>query len=145
MGKAKEVVEGGAVKEPEPTWEEKLRAQLIDAGVPPFIQQHKFHPTRKWASDFAWPKRHLIVEVEGATWAGGRHTSGAGFAKDCIKYNSATLMGYKVLRFTSNQIKDGSALVTILQALGMVEYDPFKTFKSAPGRALPDAVVLGNT
>jgi very-short-patch-repair endonuclease len=39
-------------------------------------------------------------------------------AADCTKYNSAVLRGWRVLRFTTEQVVSGYAIDTVLQALG---------------------------
>lgn len=80
-------------------------------------REYRFHSTRRWRFDFAWPNVKLAVEVEGATWTNGRHTRGAGYESDCEKYNTATLAGWKVLRFTSSMVKSGMAIQIIKQAL----------------------------
>lgn len=72
---------------------------------------------RKWTFDFAWPSLKLALEVEGGTWIAGRHSRGAGFARDCEKYNRATLMGWRVLRVTTEMVDDGRALRWIEEAL----------------------------
>ena len=59
----------------------------------------------------------IVVEVEGGTWAKGRHTRGKGFENDCRKYNSAALLGYRVLRFTTNMVNSGEALKVIKEVL----------------------------
>lgn len=64
---------------------------------------------KDWRFDFAWPDKKLAVEVEGGSWTGGRHTRGKGFSDDCQKYAEAVLLGWKVLRFTSDQIDSGYA------------------------------------
>ena len=76
-----------------------------------------FHPTRKWRFDFAWPFYQIALEIEGGTWVSGRHSRGAGMRADCEKYNAAVLAGWKVLRVTSDMVKDGSALNLVEQAL----------------------------
>lgn len=93
--------------------EEILAFQIKAAKLPIPEREYKFHPVRKWRSDFAWPDRLLLVEVEGGTWSGGRHTRGQGFANDCLKYNQAVIDGWRLLRFTSDQIKSGDALKII--------------------------------
>jgi very-short-patch-repair endonuclease len=77
------------------------------------------HLGRRWRFDFAWPDRWLAVEVDGGAWVpgGGRHTRGAGFAADHDKFNRAALLGWRVLRFTSRHLADGSALAEIAEAL----------------------------
>lgn len=97
---------------------ETILAQHIDlTGLPEPAREHRFHPERRWRFDFAWPHRKIAAEVEGATYANGRHTRGSGFAKDCEKYNAACLLGWRVFRFTGQQVKSGQAITTIETAL----------------------------
>lgn len=77
----------------------QLAAALKEAGVRDWVEEHRFHPTRKWRFDFAWPSHQVAVEVEGGAFSGGRHTRGMGFVADCEKYNAAVLAGWLVLRF----------------------------------------------
>jgi very-short-patch-repair endonuclease len=63
--------------------------------------EYRFHPKRLWRFDFAYPDLKIAVEFEGAIWSNGRHNRGSGFIKDCEKYNEATLMGWKILRYTT--------------------------------------------
>lgn len=85
--------------------------------------EHKFaYPKSQWRIDFADPRLKIGIEVEGGIYMGrsmkcntcgdlrskkktGRHTSGAGYEKDCEKYNAARLMGWDIMRYTSNHIK----------------------------------------
>lgn len=97
--------------------EDKLLTQIRHNKLPEPERELKFHSTRKWRIDFAWPDLMLAVEVEGGTWTGGRHTRGAGFRKDCEKYNQATLDGWTLLRFTTGMVTDGEALKTITSAI----------------------------
>lgn len=77
-----------------------------------------FAAPRRWRFDLAWPDRMLAVEVEGGIWLrGGHHTSGKGFMSDLEKYNTATLLGWRLLRVTPAMIDDGSALTLIERAL----------------------------
>lgn len=59
---------------------------------------------RRWRMDWAWPDQMIALEQEGGIWVGGRHTSGAGFAKDMEKYNTAASRGWWVFRGTPSQI-----------------------------------------
>lgn len=77
----------------------------------------RFHHKRQWKFDFAWNNRKIAVEIEGGTWTGGRHTTGDGFRKDCEKYNEAALLGWLVLRFTTDQVRSGYAIETTRRAL----------------------------
>jgi hypothetical protein len=81
----------------------QLRASGYDKGME---TQYRFHPKRKWTFDFAWPDKMVALEVEGAIWVRGRHTSGTGFTNDCEKYNTATIMGWRVIRVVADWIVD---------------------------------------
>lgn len=94
--------------------ERTLAFQLKAAGIKGWEQDARFHPERKWRGDFVWKgDAKLIVECEGGIFSGGRHVRGAAFEKDAEKYNAAALMGYSVLRFGPNAIKEGEALDVI--------------------------------
>jgi len=62
------------------------------------IKEHLFHPVRKWRFDYALPEYKIAIEVEGGVWTEGRHTRPKGFINDMEKYNTATVMGWQVLR-----------------------------------------------
>lgn len=71
--------------------------------VPMPETQYRFHPTRKWRFDFAWPAERVAVEIHGGTWQRGRsgHTGGAGVQRDADKARAATLLGWRLLAYTS--------------------------------------------
>lgn len=94
-----------------------MAGQISVFGLPPAVQEYRFHPARRWRFDFAWPDRKIAVEVEGGTWSGGRHTRGSGFEADCDKYNAAALDGWTVFRFTAKHIDSGEAVLIIRAAL----------------------------
>lgn len=83
-----------------------------------FEQEFKFHPKRKWRADFHLVEKRILVEVEGGIWSGGRHTRGKGYIGDMEKYNSATMMGYQVIRFSTEQVKSGLAVKQIEKMVG---------------------------
>ena len=93
--------------------EMNLCQQMIAAKLPSWKTEFKFHSTRRWRFDFAWPEIMLAVEVEGGIFVKGRHTSPMGFLADCEKYNTAVCMGWSLLRFAAPVINDGSCLETI--------------------------------
>jgi very-short-patch-repair endonuclease len=72
---------------------------------------------RKWRFDFAFPDSLVAVEIEGGTWIAGRHSRGAAFAKDCEKYNAACHGGWRVFRYTTEMVLDGTAINDMLEAL----------------------------
>jgi very-short-patch-repair endonuclease len=81
------------------------------------VPEYRFHPTRKWRFDFAWPENKRAMEVEGGVWTGGRHTRGSGFLKDCEKYNAAASLGWRVFRFTPIQVRRLEHVPVILEAI----------------------------
>ncbi|WP_180171424.1 hypothetical protein [Acinetobacter sp. YH12023] len=91
----------------------ELKALKID-----FEQEFKFHPSRKWRADFHLKGRMILVEVEGGIWSGGRHTRGKGYIGDMEKYNAATMLGYQVIRFSTEQVKSGLAIQQIEKMVG---------------------------
>jgi very-short-patch-repair endonuclease len=98
--------------------EETLIHQLALVGLPAPTREHRFHPVRRWRFDLAYPERKLAVEVEGGTWGKSRHTTGAGYEKDCEKYNAAVLAGWRVLRVTGDMVRDGRAVNLVEVAWG---------------------------
>lgn len=94
-----------------------LLAQIERLGLPTPVLEHRFLLHRRYRFDFAWPDRKLAVEVEGGTWVDGRHSRGAGFEADCEKYALAVLAGWRVIRATTGQVRNGKALKWIEAAL----------------------------
>ena len=95
--------------------EECLAVELEKVALPGWDleRDYRFHPERKWSFDFALPSQKLAVEVDGK-----RHRTCAGQRSDCDKLNTATLLGWRVLHFPSDQWRkaaDWAALV--LEAL----------------------------
>ena len=72
--------------------------------------EYRFLKKRRFRFDFAWPDRMMAVEIEGGVWSGGRHTRGKGYTRDLEKYNLATLHGWKVYRFTTQDVTSGTAI-----------------------------------
>jgi len=97
--------------------EQALALQMRGLKLPEPVREHRFDTVRRWRFDFAWPDIKLAVEVEGGVWSGGRHTRGGGFVADCDKYNAAAELGWVVLRYTSSQINDLSAIEQIKRIL----------------------------
>jgi very-short-patch-repair endonuclease len=81
------------------------------------VREYKFHNIRKWKFDFAIPSKLLAIEVEGGTWSGSRHTSGEGYLADCRKYSEAAVMGWRVIRATTEMVMSGEAIELVLRAL----------------------------
>lgn len=110
-------------------------AACADAGLQP-VRELKFalEVGRKWAFDFAWPSVNVAVEIEGLVLrftkkkrrdgttyhlpeAGGRHATIDGFKEDCRKYATAAILGWMVLRFEQEMVRNGEALKFTQQLL----------------------------
>ena len=86
-------------------------------GVPDGVPEYHFHPTRRWRFDWAWPLQRVALELEGGVWSQGRHVRGAGYERDCEKYNEAQLLGWIVIRATYGQVESGKAAEWVRRAL----------------------------
>ena len=85
------------------------------------VKEYRFHPTRKWRFDYAIPEHKIALEVEGGVWTRGRHTSPKGFLNDIEKYNTATLMGWRVFRTTPDDLYK-SATINLVKCAISREY-----------------------
>ena len=96
----------------------KIPDVMIETLLPVgWVKEHRFHPTRLWRFDYAWPTYRVALEVEGGIWTGGRHTRGKGFANDIEKYDEAVILGWRVLRITRSHFNKGRAGELIQRAL----------------------------
>jgi len=92
---------------------------LLNSLVKGWVAEYKFHPTRRWRADFANPTLKIIIEIEGGVFKGigGGHNRGAGYRKDLEKYNAATILGYRLLRYLPEQMKSGKFVTDLMQIL----------------------------
>jgi very-short-patch-repair endonuclease len=119
---------------PEDLLDEQLRL-LAPLGFPKHVRQLMFAKQeigRQWKFDFAWPEYKLAAEVDGLVvmrdkYSGelvvkGRHATIDGFREDCVKGNTAIMLGWQVLHFeqsmvtSKNEARD--TIVSVLQAKG---------------------------
>lgn len=96
-----------------------LAAAVEAAGFPAPVFEFRFHPTRKWAFDFALPSLMVAFEREGFGPRGGagRHQRANGYAGDAEKYSEAAIAGWCVIRATGRQIESGLAADLVLRAM----------------------------
>lgn len=84
-------------------------------------QEFRFHPTRMFRFDFAWPGVKLAVELDGF---GGGHQTHFKFSRDHEKDNLAVEHGWTVLRYTQRQLgskaKQAAACDQILRVITML-------------------------
>ena len=82
------------------------------------VREYLFMSPRKYRFDFAFPEASLAVEIEGGIWSGGAHVRGKKFQEDCRKYAEAAILGWRVMRFSTQQVISGEAIDYVLRALG---------------------------
>lgn len=91
--------------------EQTFAFQLAAVGLDRVDSEYRFHPTRRWRFDFAWPDQKVAVEIQGGIYRGkGGHTNVEGFIRDCDKYNEAQRLGWRVFKFTERHVRTGSAI-----------------------------------
>lgn len=93
------------VKRPETPQITEMRAFLALLKIP-YVAEHRFHTKRNWRFDLAIPEHKLGFEYEGIFSEKSRHTTYAGYSEDAVKYNAAALLGWRVFRYTSKNVKD---------------------------------------
>jgi hypothetical protein len=83
-----------------------LAAAFRQAGLPELLPEFVFHPSRKWAFDYASLAHMIAIEIEGGIWrpGGGAHSHPTAIVRDLQKYNAATLIGWRVLRYQPQDI-----------------------------------------
>lgn len=74
------------------------------------VTQHRFHPTRQWRLDFAFPDLKLGIEIQGY---GKGHAEYTSMAKDHIKNNEAVLHGWQIIYLMSYQLTEAKIKSTI--------------------------------
>lgn len=90
-----------------------LEHQCRLAGLPAPTTEVYFAKPRRWRFDLAWEERRFACEIEGGTFipGGSRHSRGRGYENDCVKYAEALCRGWRVLRVTTDMVRDGRALM----------------------------------
>lgn len=94
---------------------------LAPGDLPGPVPEYRFHPTRRWRFDFAWPavtRGGVAVEVDGGQWraGGGRHNTD----RDREKLNTAAALGWRVLRFSHQALETDPAGCVELAAAALV-------------------------
>ena len=71
----------------------------FDGGDPDL--EFRFHPSRRWRFDYAWPELMIAVEIDGF---GFGHQSQQGIGGQNEKRNAAIELGWRVLVFDSRTL-----------------------------------------
>jgi very-short-patch-repair endonuclease len=61
-------------------------------------------PGRRYRFDFVHHRSMVAVEINGATWRKGGHSSGTGLARDYEKANLAVLHGWRVFSLSGDML-----------------------------------------
>ncbi len=88
----------------------------VASGLQEPVAEFCFAPPRKFRFDWAWPESKIALEIEGGVWQVGRHQRPKGFVADLSKYNEAAILGWTVLRVTSEQFNSGEAVLLVKRA-----------------------------
>lgn len=108
--------------------------------LPDPVHDRRFHGKRMWRFDYSWEGHRVAVELEGGVISVpvtcnhcrrpvirfdkrtktkrrvyavmGGHTTTEGYRRDCVKYNAAAGLGWRVLRYTAIDIEH-SPILTI--------------------------------
>lgn len=94
-----------------------LRVVLLAWGLPMPEREFRWNPDRKYRADFAWPDHNLILEVQGGAWVTGGHNRPAGYLRDLERHNAATILGWRVLYCTPEQVRKGIVAAWLIQAM----------------------------
>ena len=86
-------------------------------GLPAPVREHVFCAHRDWRFDYAWPSCMVALELEGGTFSGGRHSTGAGMRADMEKYSEAAIRGWCVLRCETGRARSEKVLWMVWRAL----------------------------
>ncbi len=85
--------------------------------LPAYVAEHRFHPTRRWRFDYAWPVQRVALEIDGASGSYGRHSRPGGMRADHEKLNTAAVMGWRVIRVLRGEEERLATVELIHQAL----------------------------
>lgn len=96
------------------TFERQVRLIPIQRTKP--LHKNKALKTRHKV-DFLFRSAGIVLEVQGGTWSGGRHTRGKGYEGDCLKQALLQLEGFTVYYCTGSQVESGQALSWVREAI----------------------------
>jgi hypothetical protein len=75
-----------------------VTAYFVECGLPaPVFELEHYLPGRKFRLDIGWPDHMVGIEVQGAIWVKGAHSTGSGIRRDMEKRNLQLLHGWRVL------------------------------------------------
>ncbi|MEP9382864.1 DUF559 domain-containing protein [Nocardioides cheoyonin] len=115
-------------------FESVLRALCIDAGLVVTPQQAVMAAGLVFHPDLVCVEKGVLIEADSF----GFHSGRAAFSRDCERYNAYALAGWRLLRFTFEQVMGGQAQV--LRVLRAVAAGPAARSSEELVATLADAV-----
>lgn len=92
---------------PKPIGKYKLHIiSVLEASGLEYESEYIFSQERKFRFDWAVPQLLVAIEYEGIFSEKSGHTTLSGYKKDVEKYNLATKLGWKILRYTADNYLD---------------------------------------
>lgn len=86
----------------------QFEAQWTLLGGPALEKEVRFDSSRQWRADYVVETAtgKWLIELEGGVYlkSGGGHRSKGGYIDDVFKYNTASLMGFKLIRIATGMI-----------------------------------------
>lgn len=110
---------------------ESFALQIRADQLPRPMREYRFHPTRRWRLDFAWPDMRLAVEIDGEV-----HRIKDRFHADLEKHAALVLADWTLLRVGSREVRSGRGLEWLKAILW--ERVPLGLEKRYPGRDSPE-------
>lgn len=89
----------------------------VQNGLPEPVAEFRFHATRRWRFDWAWPEQRVALEIDGGVWTGGSHGRGTGIVRDQEKHNYAACMGWIVIRCVPRDLHGAATFAFLKQAM----------------------------
>jgi very-short-patch-repair endonuclease len=89
--------------------EQVVESIIAELGLK-FEKEFRFAIPRRWRFDYRIinpqkPELKLSLEINGSCFTQGRHTRGVGYSNDLEKINTAQILGWTVLQYTTQQIE----------------------------------------
>ena len=88
---------------------------VLEASGLNYESEFMFSSERKFRFDWAVPQILVAIEYEGIFSEKSGHTTLSGYKKDVEKYNLATKLGWKILRYTADNYLDFENDLKIMQ------------------------------
>lgn len=119
-------------------------------GIEAPVREFKFHESRGWKFDYAWPDLRIALEVEGVVYQkggqlGGRHVHASGFREDTHKYGEAFRLGWTLLRVLPEQLSSGLAAEWLACRMLGAPMSPLQALQLHASRPAPRRRVLKMT